>query len=115
MRDQGARKIGRGFQSLAHVGARGAVVDESRDGVEPVGDLVRIGERRGQPLRQEPRAGRRDSAVDGGQQRTAAFAGQCAQSSRLLRVAWSIASVAPAASATGGDSGGRLPIWVRST
>ena len=30
-------------------------------------------------------------------------------SSRLPRVAWSIASVAPAASRTGGDSGGRLP------
>ena len=36
-------------------------------------------------------------------------------SSRLARVAWSMASVAPAASRTGGDSGGRLPIWVRST
>jgi hypothetical protein len=36
-------------------------------------------------------------------------------SSRFFRVAASIASVAPAASRVGGDSGGRLPIWVRST
>ena len=36
-------------------------------------------------------------------------------SSRLPRVAWSIASVAPARSRTGGDSGGRLPSCVRST
>jgi hypothetical protein len=36
-------------------------------------------------------------------------------SSRLARVAWSIASVAPAASRAGGDSGGRLPSCVRST
>ena len=36
-------------------------------------------------------------------------------SSRLPRVAWSIAMVAEAASRNGGDSGGRLPICVRST
>ena len=36
-------------------------------------------------------------------------------SSRLARVAWSIASVAPCASRSGGDSGGRLPSCVRST
>ena len=36
-------------------------------------------------------------------------------SSRFARVAWSIDSVAPCASRTGGDSGGRLPSCVRST
>ncbi len=36
-------------------------------------------------------------------------------SSRLARVAASIASVAPCCSRIGGDSGGRLPSWVRST
>ena len=36
-------------------------------------------------------------------------------SSRLPRVAWSIAMDAPALSRNGGDSGGRLPICVRST
>ena len=35
-------------------------------------------------------------------------------SSRLARVAGSIAMVVPAASRDGGDSGGRLPTWVRS-
>ncbi|MGY4367117.1 hypothetical protein ACVW1A_003182 [Bradyrhizobium sp. LB1.3] len=36
-------------------------------------------------------------------------------SSRLARVAGSIAIVAPEASRAGGDSGGCLPTWVRST
>jgi hypothetical protein len=35
-------------------------------------------------------------------------------SSRLARVAGSIAMVVPAASWAGGDSGGRLPTWERS-
>ena len=35
--------------------------------------------------------------------------------SRLARVAWSIAMLAPALSRNGGDSGGRFPICVRST
>ncbi len=35
--------------------------------------------------------------------------------SRLARVAGSIAMVAPEASRAGGDSGGCLPTWVRST
>ena len=35
-------------------------------------------------------------------------------SSRLARVAGSIAMVVPAASRDGGDSGGRFPTWVRS-
>ena len=35
-------------------------------------------------------------------------------SSRLARVAGSIAIVVPAASRDGGDSGGRFPTWVRS-
>jgi len=34
---------------------------------------------------------------------------------QIDRVAWSMASVAPSRSRTGGDSGGRRPSWVRST
>ncbi len=71
---QRAGEIGRRLEPLAHFGAQAAVAREHRDGVEPARDLLRIGERRGEPLRQQPRAGRRHGAVDGGQQRAAPLA-----------------------------------------
>ena len=74
-----------------------------------------IGQRRRQPLREQPRAGRRHRAVDRREQRAAPLARERAISSRLARVAASIDSVAPALSRAGGDSGGRLPSCVRST
>ena len=46
------------------------------DRVEPVRDRGRIGQRRGEPLRQQPRARRRHRAVDGGEQRAAPLAGE---------------------------------------
>ena len=113
---QRAGKIGRGVER-ARSSARGAAsLDKARDGVEPSRDRRRIGQRRRKPLRQQPRAGRGHGAVDGVEQRAAPLAATSVRiSSRLARVAWSIAMVAPALSRIGGDSGGRLPICVRST
>ena len=73
---QGAGKIGRRREPRAGVGARGDVGDEAGHRVEPAGDRGRIGERRRQSLRQQPRAGGGDGAVDGVQQRTAPLAGE---------------------------------------
>ena len=73
---ESARQIGRRLQPLAQVGARGAVVDESGDRVEAMRDLERVGQRRGKPLRQQPRARRRHGPVDGGKERAAPLAAE---------------------------------------
>ena len=102
---QRARQIGHGLERAAQIAAHGAVVDESRDRIEPVRDFVRIGQRRGEPLRQQARAGRRHRAVDGRQQRAAPLAGERANqfeigARRLIdRRAWRRRPRAPAATA----------------
>ena len=50
---QGASEIGRRFQLFAQVGAPGGVIDKRCDRVKPVRDFARIGQRRGQSLRQQ--------------------------------------------------------------
>ena len=56
---QRARHVGRRAQRGAEVVARRAVGDEGGDGIEPPRDRGAVGERRRQPLRQQPRSGRR--------------------------------------------------------
>ena len=56
--------------------ARHRIGSEDRDRIEPATDLGGIGQRRGEPLRQQPRAGGRDGAVDGGKERAAPLAGE---------------------------------------
>ena len=73
---QRAGEIGRRLQSRARVGARRGVVDKARDRVEPLRDRRRIGQRRREPLRQQPRAGRGHGAVDGIEQRAAPLAAE---------------------------------------
>ena len=114
-RDKRAGEIGRRLQARARIGARRRVGDKARHRIEPSRDLRRIGQRRREPLRQQARAGGGYRAVDRIEQRAAPLARSVRISSRLPRVAWSIAIVAPALSRNGGDRGGRLPICVRST
>jgi len=73
---QCAGEIGRRFKSVALVGARGRVVDECSDRVEPVPDLRWIGQRRCKPLRQKPRAGRGHCSIDGGEKRATPLAAE---------------------------------------
>ena len=56
--------------------ARADILDKAGDGIEPRGNRLHIGERRGQPLRQQARTGRCHRAVDAVEQRTAPFARQ---------------------------------------
>ena len=67
-----------------------------RDRVVPLRDRRRVGQRRRQPLRQQPRAGRGHGAVDGGEQRAAPLAAERADRARDWR-GWPgrSASVAP--------------------
>jgi len=71
---QRARQVGSGVEKLAGFLAGEGVIDENLDAVETAADGVGIGQRRCQPLRQEPRAGRRHGAVDRGQERAAPLA-----------------------------------------
>ena len=69
-------RSGNDLQPLAQIGAQRSVVDKRGDGVEALRDRARIGQRSGEPLRQGPRAGRRDRAVDGSEERAAPLAGK---------------------------------------
>ena len=80
---QRALQIGHGLQILAQRGARRAIGDECRHGIEPVRNFGRIGERRGQPLRQCARARGGDGPVDGGEQRAAPFARERAREFKI--------------------------------
>ena len=63
--------------SRARISSRAAAsADQHLHRIEPARDRLRIGQRRGQPLREQPRARRRHGAVDGGEQRAAPFAGE---------------------------------------
>ena len=73
---QRAGKIGRGLEALPYFRARPGAGHEKCDGVMPASDGAGIGERRGQPLREQSRARRRHAAVDRGEQRSAALARQ---------------------------------------
>ncbi len=116
MRDSARARSGADFSRSRSVVAQRAIVDEQLDRIEPTADLGGIGERRGEALRQKPRAGRRDGAVDGGRAANpsgrrsgcAAIRDCCASPGR-----WQASR--RRARATGGDSGGRLPSCVRST
>ncbi len=67
---QCARQIWRCFQPLAQLRANDPIVDQDRDRIEAMADLARVGQRRGKPLCQKPRARRRHRAIDSGKQRT---------------------------------------------
>ena len=71
-----AGEIGRHLQLGAGVGARRDILDETRHRIQSLPDGVRIGERRRQPLCEEPRACRGHAAVDRFQQRAAPLAGE---------------------------------------
>ena len=73
---QRARHVGRGAQRGADIVARGAIGDEGRDRIQPPRDRRAVGERRRQPLREQPRSGRSHRAVDRIEQRAAPFARQ---------------------------------------
>ena len=73
---QRACKIGHGLEAAAQIVARGRIVDEGRNRIEPMRDLRRIGQRRGETLRQQPRSGRRNCSIDRREERTAPFAGK---------------------------------------
>jgi hypothetical protein len=74
---QRARHVRRDVQKLAGLLPGQRVADENLDGVEPVRDRLGLGQGRGEPLREEPRARRCHRAVDGGEQRAAPFAAEC--------------------------------------
>ena len=75
-----ARDMSGAARSVVRMSSRsGAVGDEGRDRIEPPRDRGAVGERRGQPLRQQPRSGRGHGAVDGVEQRSAPLAGQRAR------------------------------------
>ena len=76
---QRARHVGRGAQRGADIVARRAVGDEGRDRIQPPRDRRAVGERRREPLRQQPRAGGGHGAVDRIEQRAAPLAGQRAR------------------------------------
>ena len=65
---QGARHVRRDVQKLAGLLAGDGVADKNLDGVEAVANRLGLGQRRGEALRQEPRARRRHGAVDRGEQ-----------------------------------------------
>ena len=71
---QGARHVGRGAQRGSDVVTRGAVGDKGGNRIQPPRDSRAVGERRGEALRQQPRSGRRDRAIDRIEQRSAPFA-----------------------------------------
>src|SRR5262249_20972317 len=74
-----ALEIGHAFQALAQRLAQALVGDEGGDYVLARRDRRGIGERRRQPGRQQASAGAGARAVDGGEQRALALAGEAAQ------------------------------------
>ena len=112
---QRAGEIGRRLQPRARVGACRRVVDKTRHRVEP--PAIAAGSVSGADSRcasrREPAEVTVRSIASSSEPRRSPASVRI--SSRLPRVAWSIAMVAPALSRNGGDSGGRLPICVRST
>ena len=72
---QRAGEVGRGGEARADVAAQERVGREQLDRVEPARDHGGVGQRGGKALRQQPRAGDGDGAVDGADQRAAALAG----------------------------------------
>ena len=76
---QGARHVGRGAQRGSDIVARGAVGDKGRNRIQPPRDCRAVGERRGETLRQQPRAGGGDGAIDRIEQRSAPLARQRAR------------------------------------
>ena len=72
-----ARDMSGAARSVVRISSRaGAIGDEGRDRVQPPRDRRAVGQRRREPLRQQPRAGGSHRAVDGIEQRAAPFAGQ---------------------------------------
>ncbi len=67
-------QVGAGFEQLAQFAAEPVVLQQLLDGVEPGVDRGDVGERREHPVVQEPRAHRRDGAVEDREQRAVALA-----------------------------------------
>ena len=111
---QRARHVGGRAQRGADVVAHRGVRDEDRDRIEPPRD--RGASVRGAASRcassRDPAAVTVQSMASSSDPRRSPASVRV--NSRLARVAGSIAMVVPAASRAGGDSGGRLPTWVRS-
>ena len=71
---QCARHVGRGAQRGPDIVARRAVGDKGGNRIQPPCDPRAVGERGGEALREQPRAGGGDRAIDRIEQRTALFA-----------------------------------------
>ena len=71
-----ARQVGRRGKAFARLVAQRRIGNEPRDGIEPLADRVRVGERGGEALREQARARRGHRAVDRGNERAAPFARQ---------------------------------------
>ncbi len=76
---QGAREVGRRLEERARLHPQRAVLDEEAHAVEPRLDGGAIGQRVRQLTGQQAAAGRRDAAVDRGEQRALARAGERAR------------------------------------
>ena len=90
-RDSARARSGAACSRERSLGARRAVADESLRPHRAAARSRRLGQRRRQPLRQQPRAGRRHGAVDRASSEPRRSPDSVRISSRLARVAWSIA------------------------
>ena len=76
---EGAGHVGRAFQDRPDFGPPPPVGDREADGVEPGRDAHRIGQGPGEPLGEQPAAGRRHGEIDGVQQRAPPLAAERAR------------------------------------